>query len=436
MTIAPGGTGRPALRGLPRTWRAAASLLPDAMGMAALKLLAKALMLGYVVTVASWAGPELFGDFQFLAALLGLVIQPAVLITWIIAQLGCGYSPESQRAGLRWLLGRSLPWALLGSAAAAVGFVLLAGEIAHLADLHTVPGVWLTGLAVAGNMLLLYVLGFFVALERFWVIGALLAAAGLVHVAAVALFMWVGSESWGVFAPLPLGFLAAVAWGALILRGQLSSPSRRPAQSSRSHIRRSLPSTAAIGVFFVIFNLDILAVKFFFNATQAGNYARLLVLGKVVFIVVSNLGWVVFPRLSKGRGPAGKPGGRSIYLRRTMALALLPGVVLSAVLWQWGAGLLAVVIGPDFAAPGPMLALILAAATLAGLLFVLLNFAVAAYDRWPLLLLAAVLVGLAALTVANHDRIVYVPLNMCLAYGVALAALWARLRRRQNAPEG
>lgn len=77
----------------------------------------------------------------------------------------------------------------------------------------------------------------------------------------------------------------------------------------------------------VLYNIDVILAKHFLNATEAGYYAVLSLLGKIIFFATSSIGSVVFP-VSARRHGAGLDS-RRIY---RLALGIVSGLSAVAVL--------------------------------------------------------------------------------------------------------
>lgn len=131
------------------------------------------------------------------------------------------------------------------------------------------------------------------------------------------IFVYLGFSVFGVV----LGFLLSVVGGFFLLRFFLKefrlSNNEKVFKEGKKVLGYSVPIFFASVSTFSLFSTDVILVKHFFEAHDAGIYAALSTLGKVIFYGAAPVGSVMFPMISQ-RHSRGQ-GYRKIFM---LSLAL------------------------------------------------------------------------------------------------------------------
>jgi O-antigen/teichoic acid export membrane protein len=242
-----------------------------------------------------WLGPAKFADLSLIVTLMMVTTFATTALSTTTAKFAASYTAEEDTASMATL--RS--W--LGRRAFALGtmfFLFLALGTPFLTTVFQMRSPWSFMILGAG-----FPIFFMLAIDR----GVL---QGRAHFGRLALCnqaeMWVRllgaigfvAIGWtvnGAVAALPLSFVAAwlIALGA---RKGLPS-SFQPLSRSQSIKIAHYFSLVMIGLIgqIVINNSDILIVKSFFPAVQAGQYAALALIGRMVFFATWAVVMVMFP---------------------------------------------------------------------------------------------------------------------------------------------
>lgn len=140
------------------------------------------------------------------------------------------------------------------------------------------------------------------------------------------IFIYLGLSVFGVV----LGFLLAVAGGFLLLRYFLEevrlSSRGRVFKEGKKVLGYSVPIFLASVSTFSLFSTDVVLVKHFFEPRDAGIYAALSTLGKVIFYGAAPVATVMFPMVSR-RHAKGQD-----YRKIFMLSFLLTGAIAASVL--------------------------------------------------------------------------------------------------------
>ncbi len=110
------------------------------------------------------------------------------------------------------------------------------------------------------------------------------------------LFIYLGYNVFGALAGILVAFIVAFFIGFRTVRPLLRTTPQ--AFSLRSLHSYGLSLTLAITSLTLFYTVDVILVKHFFDSVQAGYYAALALLGKVLFFGSSSIGQVMFPKVS------------------------------------------------------------------------------------------------------------------------------------------
>jgi O-antigen/teichoic acid export membrane protein len=134
----------------------------------------------------------------------------------------------------------------------------------------------------------------------------------------------------------------------------------------------SLPSFVAVLFLTAFTSADVILVKHFFNAHDAGFYAGLSLIGKVIFYFTGPIPLVMFPLLVK-RHSLGEKFHNLFYL--ALLLVLLPSVAITGFYFLFPKFVIELFLGGrDYMAIAPYLGLFGIYMTVFSLLFVCVNF--------------------------------------------------------------
>jgi O-antigen/teichoic acid export membrane protein len=140
--------------------------------------------------------------------------------------------------------------------------------------------------------------------------------------AAVFVGFRVGGVLMGLVAAGALSYLI----GALPLRTLFINSSKKVNVKTREVLGYAAPATFATLSVTSLINTDILLVKHFFPSHEAGLYAGLSLIGKVIFFFSSPIGAVMFPLIVK-KHALGQKKGRMLFA--SLGLVLIPSVTLT-----------------------------------------------------------------------------------------------------------
>jgi O-antigen/teichoic acid export membrane protein len=155
----------------------------------------------------------------------------------------------------------------------------------------------------------------------------------------------------GVLVGVAVGNVIVYLFALAVVSRHGSDRSAAPGESREAFqsLAVILPSSLALAILFVT---DVLLVKHFFNAADAGRYAAVAALGRAIFWGASGIAVVLFPKASVHES-RGTPSHSLVVA--SIGICLLGGIAGLAVLSLGGGFVLTVFAGPAYAEAGPYL---------------------------------------------------------------------------------
>lgn len=275
----------------------------------------------YHLIVARLLGPSLYGELAAIISLIGLlvIVQQALGLS-IVKFISAGKKRKETQNLIQWMNN----WGIKIGLAMAVFTLVISSFLTKF--LHITDSLVTVALAPA---LLLFIVvqvhrSVLQGLLRFGrFVNSLLLEVSIKIVLSVALIIS-GYAVFGAMASLLISALLAWFFTRFSLKEFLSRPKgKRP--DIAPLLKYSIPVFAHGLALTSFYSTDVILVKHFFPAHDAGIYASLAVLGRAAFFAASPVVHVMFPLVSK-RHAHGQPYHKIFYLS-----ALLIGTIAVAV---------------------------------------------------------------------------------------------------------
>ena len=208
----------------------------------------------------------------------------------------------------RWLRGK----VQLISVAMTIVWILSSGFLAGLFQSSNIHAFWLFSLVWLVTLTYAVDTGFLKGSLRFTILGILVLVESLSRFAIAYLMVRLGFSSL-VYAAIPVSILfsSLVAWA--FVRHQTKYLPTQP-DFSPSFPKRFFATSFLLSLSSAAFlTLDVILAKIFLPPVQAGQYALLSLVGKMIYFVGNLFGQFVTPVISRLEG-AGKDSRRTFYL--------------------------------------------------------------------------------------------------------------------------
>ncbi len=312
-------------------------------------------------------------------------------------------------------------------AAAHVATIALALGVVYAAFIPLIkPALGLQAIGPAIALAPLLALSFFIpaafgvlqGMERFVALGMLLLTVALSRIAFGVPWTLAGGGAGGALTGQAIGNLIALGVVAWLVRDYLIGRGTGAATTGirRRPTRRALAAGGAFIAFALISNLDVLLAKLLLSAHQAGEYAALATIEKIVIFLPGAIAVVMVPSAAKARLAQ---GSAARVLRLAAFLVVLTTLVVAVPAAAAPHLVIQTMFGQKYAgAAAGVLPIVCAGAGLS-LLYLLVVYTVAIQDRrWVWLMAGGVLVQIVAILALHGSPVQIATVQACV---VALA---------------
>lgn len=362
--------------------------------------------LGYVLTVvaARRLGPEEFGAFGAVLALIivGNVAALAVQAT-TARTVAAGRAPApAVRSGL-------LAAVLLG-----VALSLLSPVARSAFQLSSAAPMVAAAVAIAALTATAPSLGAVQGRERFRLLAVLVTAQAALRVGGGLAGMAVSPSATSALTGIAVGLLAAGALAWALARPPVSHPGGLA-------VRATISSAAMLLGFVVLTNIDVVLARHVLPADVSGLYAAGSIFTKIAFWLPQFVPMLAFPALSD-------PARRRNAVTLGVLTVAVSGAILTGLSWAFSATAVRLVAGSEYSDLTGWVAGFSGLGALYALAHLLVYAHLARRDRWTAAVLWTVLVGYVAVVETTATDLAGVLLPGLVAAGTVVS--WGLLRER------
>ncbi|MBU1203726.1 MAG: oligosaccharide flippase family protein [Nanoarchaeota archaeon] len=256
---------------------------------------------GYVfhLFMGRMLGPEEYGILGSLQAIVYLMLIPLNTIQTSITNFVARFKARNEYSKISYLLSDSLKKFALYGGILSIIFVIISPLIASFFHIpSTTPLIFLGGFLFAAFMVAIS-RGLFQGLQNFWQLGVNYMTEGLTKfVIGIPIIAFLGM---GVSGAILGGFTLALFVPfllSLFVIIPLIRKQKEKFNTSKVYFY-SIPVLIMMIVTTAIYTIDMILVKHFFTNTEAGYYAAIALIGKVIFFGSLSIAMVMFPRVAE-----------------------------------------------------------------------------------------------------------------------------------------
>jgi len=263
-----------------------------------------------------------YGIFASLLSVITLAAIPSNSINTIIVKFATAYFSKNEINKVNNFYLISFKFILLFSLAILSLFILFSGPLSSYLHLENKFYIVITGLTVVAFYFSTLNTAFLQSIMKFAFISVIGFLGGFVKLIVGVVLVYAGfrvfAGLWSIFF-MALGiFLIAFVPLSRILKAVSKEKILIP---KKEIINYSIPAFITVLFLTSFTSIDVILVKHFFNSSQAGFYAGLSLVGKVIFYFTAPIPLVMFPLLIK-RHTIGQAYKKLFYL--AMLLVLIP----------------------------------------------------------------------------------------------------------------
>jgi len=270
----------------------------------------------YHLVVGRILGPVGYGELAALISIFYILNAPSAVVQNILVKFFSGLKAKQDYGQAKRLFLRITRLLIIIQVVLFVlllPFVTMIGEFLHITD--NINLIWLYFMFA---MFLFTVINISVlqAFQQFFAMTIINGLGGILRLALGA-----GGAIFGVGWALFGNVLAAIVgyFATFIpLRKLLAEKEKTIIISPMSALYYSVPACIAVICITALYSQDVILVKHFFSAEEAGIYSSLSVLGKIIFFASASFGAVAFPMLAEYR-EVDKPYGKIVGMTLIIA---------------------------------------------------------------------------------------------------------------------
>lgn len=272
------------------------SLLADSSIVFGASLVANVFSYLFQVYIGRALGPVGYGVFGALVSLLYIISIPGNAISFTITKFVSEYAAKNHRDKISALmLGATIKlgkYALLVLAL----FIIGSGALAEFLKIPSSTPVIILGIVFSFGLITPVIQGVLQGLQKFLEIGAIGIASSVSKLAIGVALVYLGFGVNGALASIFFSGLLVFVLTLYVLR-EYAKPAK--SQIEESVFEYSTPVLLTALLLAVISNIDVVLVKHYFSAEEAGYYAAASLFGKIVVFVSSPIATVLFPKASR-----------------------------------------------------------------------------------------------------------------------------------------
>jgi O-antigen/teichoic acid export membrane protein len=240
-------------------------------------------------------GVEEYGVLASLVALLSLASAPCTIVQLVVAKTAAEIHASRDDGRLN-----RLATIVLWVAAGSLAFIFLAGALSfgwlgHFFNLNDPIALLMAVLAIGAVFLLPGARGLFQGTHQFFALAISFTIEGIVKIVVGVGLVYAGFGVRGALAGMALGAFASFVYSLTKMRPYWRIATAR-LKLHPVHMLQTISGTTIATIAYGSLSFaDVLAVKHFFDATDAGVYGALSLVGKIFLFAVSFIPTVMLP---------------------------------------------------------------------------------------------------------------------------------------------
>jgi len=272
-----------------------------------------------------------YADYAIFASLISVIALasiPAGSINTVIVKFATGYHAKNELGKIKLLYIKFFKFILAFSFSTFLFFVIFASTISSFLRLDNIWYVILVGFILMFFYLNVLNTAFLQSLLKFAFLSFLTSISSFIRLLVCVLLVYLGFRAFGGLWAIFVTSIAAFLIAFYPVRKIIFSHVERDKISVKSGEIFSFAIPTFITLLFLtsFTSIDVILVKHFFNARDAGFYSGLSLIGKVIFYFTSPIPAVMFPLLVK-RDTSGRHFNNLFYI--SLILVFLPSFAIT-----------------------------------------------------------------------------------------------------------
>ncbi len=309
-------------------------------------------VLNYIfqMSMARTLGPSDYGVLAALMSLVYLFSIPTEAVQTVVARYTSAFNARREQGKIKDLLIRSLR---RSTTFAFLGFILLLACTHFLSSFFSIPArlVGVTGVILFVLFTIPVTRGIIQGKKRFFALGGSLLIESFLKIIIALVLVIVGLGVYGAIIGVIIGLALAFVISLFVLRDVVAHT--RQTEASSYFTRGNLTVLVAITAVVLLYSTDILFARKFFSPVEAGEFAFISLIGKVIFFSSAAVAKAMLPLSTEGFEQGRKTSRilkKAIAFVMVIALTALVFYLLipREIIWIIGLGSDAYLGGADF----------------------------------------------------------------------------------------
>lgn len=252
------------------------------------------------LTMVRKLSAEDYGVLNSLISLLMLFCVPLGVLQTVVVRYISKYMAHDKKDEVRSLLMSFAKPMMIFIGVVFVIFILFAEKISVFLLLERIGLIYLIGFGIAFSSTSILTIGALTGLQKFNAVALNSALTGVAKLGIGFLLVTLGFKVLGAFLGFILSQVLTFVVSLFQLPAWLKVSKHRVEQIAfdKKEVKRYfLPVGLTTFCFFILTNIDVILVKHFFSAAEAGYYSVAQMVGKMVLFVPGAIGIVMFPKV-------------------------------------------------------------------------------------------------------------------------------------------
>lgn len=290
-------------------------------------------------------GPVSYGTLSSLIAIFYIITIPSLALSTVIVKFTTVYKAKGDYDRLYSLLLFFTKKTIIIGAVVILFFVFARDWIASFLQIPDIMAVILVGTALLTSLLLTINGGILQGLLKFNFLAANSVLTASLKLGLGVSLVWAGFSVAGAISAIVISTIIPYFISFYPLRFLWSHKSKTIEIDNKEIFSYAGPTMIAVLGMTSLYSTDIILVKHFFPAYEAGLYGGLSMLGKIIFFASSAIGIVMFPIISE-RFERGTKYLSVLY--QALALVVLSTVTLTTIYFIWPKFMISLLYGSSY----------------------------------------------------------------------------------------
>lgn len=242
-------------------------------------------------------GPEDYGIFGSLLSLVYIILMPLNSLQAIISKFVSNFKVKNEYNKIAYLISRSLKKLFIIGVIVTIIFWIVSPLIASFLKIEKLSSLVIVSFIIIWGILVLLIRGLLQGLQKFKLLGLSYIIEGIGKFGCGVLLISLGFGVNGAIGSLVLSYI--VAFILVFIFAIKFLRMKKEKFDTWEIYKYALPVFLMLISLTLFYSIDVLLVKHFLSPIDAGYYAALSLLGKIIFFGSLSVSMVMFPKVSE-----------------------------------------------------------------------------------------------------------------------------------------